>query len=227
MTTDPTPTARVFDWNEVGDELDALSEAIAETIDQFNPMQTNESTMECLEHLWSLGFRVVRIPDATEATDPLAARVAALEGLWARAITEAHRLLGERYYTVPDLIAAIDAALLPPADGSRVESMEMPSGKCPVCWSDATFRLPSDWQDRVERGQSVPIVGCGNPWHYDHFAPTLERPAPTTPTPEAPAARCSGCGTPAMPHRIPCCSSCSCPIPFSDTPAHTTPGADR
>jgi hypothetical protein len=37
---------------------------------------------------------------------------------------------------------------------------------CPVCLSRATFRLPDDWRERVEAGGEVPIVECGNPWHY-------------------------------------------------------------
>lgn len=59
--TDPTTplTAEAFDWNKVGPELEALGQAIADTIDPSNPMQSNESTMDCLEHLWSLGYRVV------------------------------------------------------------------------------------------------------------------------------------------------------------------------
>lgn len=63
---------RTFDWNKVGPELEALGQAIADTIDPANPMQSNESTMDCIEHLWASGFRIVRIADpAPPATGPV------------------------------------------------------------------------------------------------------------------------------------------------------------
>lgn len=37
---------------------------------------------------------------------------------------------------------------------------------CPVCGSTTCVRLADGWQDEVDAGASLPIVGCGNPWHY-------------------------------------------------------------
>ncbi len=38
---------------------------------------------------------------------------------------------------------------------------------CPVCGSIDVLRLVPDWRRIVEeRGAPVPVVGCGNPWHY-------------------------------------------------------------
>lgn len=39
--------------------------------------------------------------------------------------------------------------------------------RCPNCRSAEVQRLVPDWQARVQRGERVPIVGCGNPFHYD------------------------------------------------------------
>jgi len=36
---------------------------------------------------------------------------------------------------------------------------------CPVCGSRERVELIADWQNLVQR-QAIPIVGCGNPWHY-------------------------------------------------------------
>ena len=36
---------------------------------------------------------------------------------------------------------------------------------CKVCGSRERVELVENWQDLVER-QAIPIVGCGNPWHY-------------------------------------------------------------
>ena len=40
--------------------------------------------------------------------------------------------------------------------------------KCPNCGSPETVRLPEDWQTQVLelRGTYIPVIGCGNPWHY-------------------------------------------------------------
>lgn len=69
--TEPRAALEAFDWNKVGIEVVALTNAIAATIDPDNPMQTNEATMECLEYLWNEGYRVVHhaaiaTPPATE-----------------------------------------------------------------------------------------------------------------------------------------------------------------
>jgi hypothetical protein len=35
------------------------------------------------------------------------------------------------------------------------------------CGSNVVVRLPSNWQTLVnEVGLAIPIIGCGNPWHY-------------------------------------------------------------
>ena len=37
---------------------------------------------------------------------------------------------------------------------------------CPVCGSPDVIRLPDDWQEQVNAGKAIPIIACGNPWHY-------------------------------------------------------------
>jgi hypothetical protein len=37
---------------------------------------------------------------------------------------------------------------------------------CSICGEDTVIRLPDDWQEQVEAGAAIPIIGCGNPWHY-------------------------------------------------------------
>ena len=37
---------------------------------------------------------------------------------------------------------------------------------CPSCGDAVVVTMPTDWQAAVDAGASVPIVGCGNPWHY-------------------------------------------------------------
>lgn len=34
---------------------------------------------------------------------------------------------------------------------------------CPECGSQLVARLVDDWQSR---SAPIPILGCGNPWHY-------------------------------------------------------------
>ena len=38
--------------------------------------------------------------------------------------------------------------------------------RCPECHRLSIIRLPDDWQDRVDHGEAIQMVGCGNPWHY-------------------------------------------------------------
>lgn len=38
-----------------------------------------------------------------------------------------------------------------------------PFAECPVCGSSRVSRLLDDWR---ESDRAIPIVGCGNPWHY-------------------------------------------------------------
>ena len=44
---------------------------------------------------------------------------------------------------------------------------------CPTCGDPVTVWLPTDWQAAVQTGDRIPIVGCGNPWHY--IFPARER----------------------------------------------------
>ena len=37
---------------------------------------------------------------------------------------------------------------------------------CAVCGSARTRLLPPDWEALVDGGAAVPLVGCGNPFHY-------------------------------------------------------------
>jgi hypothetical protein len=37
---------------------------------------------------------------------------------------------------------------------------------CPTCSDPSLVRLPADWQAQVGASALIPIVGCGNPWHY-------------------------------------------------------------
>lgn len=63
-------------------------------------------------------------------------------------------------------------ALLEPAPGSPLElALELEHDPmrfehCPVCGTDETVHMPTDWEAAVAAGACVPIVGCGNPWHY-------------------------------------------------------------
>ena len=52
-----------------------------------------------------------------------------------------------------------------------VEAHEVILERCPTgCghWKRAT--LPMKWEQDVEHGFAIPIVGCGNPWHYTNLA---------------------------------------------------------
>ena len=41
--------------------------------------------------------------------------------------------------------------------------------RCPICNDGVVIRLPDDWRAQVDAGSAIPIIGCGNPWHYaDH-----------------------------------------------------------
>lgn len=43
--------------------------------------------------------------------------------------------------------------------------------KCLVCGGDEIRRLPEDWVYQViNMRKAIPIVGCGNPWHYSGLA---------------------------------------------------------
>ncbi len=49
---------------------------------------------------------------------------------------------------------------------------DVPFLLCPVCHGDRIVRMPDDWGKQVEQGATIPIIGCGNPWHYANMAPS-------------------------------------------------------
>lgn len=53
---------------------------------------------------------------------------------------------------------------------SERTAVAIPSLTCPACGDRVRVTLISDWGARVEFGDYIEIVGCGNPWHYveDH-----------------------------------------------------------
>lgn len=63
-------------------------------------------------------------------------------------------------YTIPALRAALAAD--PPA----LDVFEA----CSVCGRVEQVTMRGDWQDAVTAGAAIPIVGCGNPWHYARLA---------------------------------------------------------
>ena len=64
-------------------------------------------------------------------------------------------------------------ALVESVPEERRWHLAVPDGECPgECASAVQVILPADWQAAVEVGASIPIVGCGNPWHY--VFPTLQ-----------------------------------------------------
>ena len=44
--------------------------------------------------------------------------------------------------------------------------------ECFLCGSATRMTLASNWQSRVYGGERIPIVGCGNPWHYTNLPET-------------------------------------------------------
>lgn len=38
--------------------------------------------------------------------------------------------------------------------------------ECPLCGDGEQLILAATWRDDVDAGGSIPVVGCGNPWHY-------------------------------------------------------------
>lgn len=50
--------------------------------------------------------------------------------------------------------------------GMPVPCQHLTATACPICGEDTVIRLPDDWQAQVEAGAAIPIIGCGNPWHY-------------------------------------------------------------
>jgi hypothetical protein len=48
----------------------------------------------------------------------------------------------------------------------RTEAGRLAFDDCPTCSDPSLVRLPADWQAQVGNSALIPIVGCGNPWHY-------------------------------------------------------------
>lgn len=59
-----------------------------------------------------------------------------------------------------------DARLYAPHDTGSEPRTEATVQACPLCGSTAVVRMAHDWQGAVNQGEAIPIVGCGNPWHY-------------------------------------------------------------
>lgn len=115
MTTDPTPTAR--------EALARLlpSDAIIDSCGDYEDIEVGYRCQGWEAREW----RAL----ATEATDPLAARVAALVGMlaameWVQPSSNASPSCpwcGNHQHFGHDVGCSLARALLPPADGSRVE----------------------------------------------------------------------------------------------------------
>jgi len=41
---------------------------------------------------------------------------------------------------------------------------------CPVCGRIEQVEMRDGWQAAVDAGATIPIIGCGNPWHYASLA---------------------------------------------------------
>lgn len=70
-----------------------------------------------------------------------------------------------RYHPHGELVGS---GTCPTADGlyeeprTGVRAIEF--SNCPICDNGAVVRLPDDWQEQEDR--KIPIIACGNPWHY-------------------------------------------------------------
>ena len=40
---------------------------------------------------------------------------------------------------------------------------------CPACPATERKTMVADWQQLVDEGAAIDIVGCGNPWHYTNM----------------------------------------------------------
>ena len=60
---------------------------------------------------------------------------------------------------------------------------------CPECGNGASARLARDWVAQVNAGASIPIVGCGNPWHYFVEHPRMSE----APRPDPSDGTCPAC----------------------------------
>lgn len=58
-----------------------------------------------------------------------------------------------------------------PMTTPRTADDDGPFMLCPVCAKSEQVTMRPDWQALVEGGDAMPIVGCGNPWHYVDLVP--------------------------------------------------------
>jgi hypothetical protein len=77
-----------------------------------------------------------------------------------------------------------------PRQLGTIELDEIPLERCPIgCGHWKRGELPSGWEAKEgEPVRAIPIIGCGNPWHYLERDGGLLRPlsTPATSTPEIP-----------------------------------------
>ena len=52
-------------------------------------------------------------------------------------------------------------------ESTTVDLRDGPFEVCPNCDRPEQVTMRNDWQHAVEDGAVIPIVGCGNPWHYN------------------------------------------------------------
>lgn len=118
-------------------------------------------------HWRALGRASGYVQRADEELDELAEAIAdrqTPEQVWREAADVANFVAMAADHYEQDYHHARDAARVP-----------MDTERCPVCGSTELVRLPSNWQELVEAGAVIAIVGCGNPWHYaDLFPPQAE-----------------------------------------------------
>lgn len=103
--------------------------------------------------------------------DPTPMREMTPRELIERASADALVALGEARSEeiVRDLRLAVErlpARTIPPTIRPGGEAVAL----CPVCGSSEVVRLVDDWRQQDDLGgtaiRALPIVGCGNPWHY-------------------------------------------------------------
>jgi hypothetical protein len=98
--------------------------------------------------------------DMTMRAQAAGDRIAALEGALrtVQNITEWSTSAGHRLAAVKDVLSR---TVLAGAAASEA---------CPVCGRPDKLVLAPTWQQDVEAGHAIPIVGCGDPWHYEGLA---------------------------------------------------------
>jgi hypothetical protein len=126
------------------------------TVDErtIAPSANDDAATRCGSHDWR-----IRTMGITDSSGPTAMREMTSQELIERAISETESAIGvDRSETiVHDLSLAIER--IPAGDPVGVAF-----DRCPACDRTVIARLPAGWQD--ETALAIPIVGCGNPWHY-------------------------------------------------------------